>query len=46
MTNEEHLFTGEAGLCAMEKEAMVGSFPVWICGWLRDAAVEAIEAGC
>ena len=31
------------GLCAVEKEAMVGSFPVWICGWLRDAAVWAIK---
>lgn len=45
-TNDEHLFTGEAWACAVGKEAMAGSFPGWICGWLRDAAVGAIGAGC
>jgi len=28
------------------KEAMAGSFPVWICGWFRDAASGASGAGC
>jgi len=34
------------GLCAVGKEAMAGSFPVWINERLRDAAVGAIGAGC
>ena len=45
-TNDEHLFTGEALALCGGKEAMAGSFPIRICGWLRDAAVGAIGARC